>query len=190
MRWFATAGLAGALLVAACSEAGEKASDPVPPLPTDSSSSPGEHGGESLACGAAVAHDVDVPTDYETLLDVVALPTDKSAPNALQANHFENDPPPNYFAKTGLVVRAGMAFSLAVDQPEGRAVIGWGSPPAFKPVISTEGCDGDGWMAFAGGFRVDEPGCVQLTVRADGNQQSVRVGVGAPCGGQQPPPSP
>jgi hypothetical protein len=37
---------------------------------------------------------------------------------------------------------------------------------------------------------VSEPACVALIVRAASESQRVRIGVGAPCKGQDPPPAP
>lgn len=140
-------------------------------------------------CGA-IEHDVDLPDSYAVIADVVALPTADSADMALQTSHRENKPAPNYFAKTGLLAQAGAAFTIEVNERPETAQIHWGSPDEFGSTITTDGCPGNGWLAFAGGFLVDEPRCVELTVRTASAEETVQVGVGAPCGGQQPPPEP
>lgn len=121
---------------------------------------------------------------------MVALPTANSAETALQTSHRENEPPPNYFAKTGLLAQAGAAFAIEVNEPPATAQIHWERPDEFASAITTDGCPGTGWLAFAGGFLVDEPRCVELTVRSASAEETVQVGVGKPCEGQQPPPEP
>lgn len=131
--------------------------------------------------------DQDVPEDYEILLDVVALPTADTAPRALQAGHRPESDPPNYFAKTGLLVRSGAVFGLEVEHPRDTAAIGWGSPAGFSSKISSQGCEDEDWIAFAGGLLVREPMCVRLTLRANEEEQTFYVGAGAACEGQRPP---
>lgn len=147
-------------------------------------------GAVELPC-APIERDVDLPDSYTSILGAVGLPTADSADRALPTSHRENQPAPNYFAKAGLVVRSGVAFAIEVNEPAETAQLGWGSPADFGSGIRTDGCDtGDAWLAFAGGFLVDEPRCVEVTVRAHGVEETVQVGVGAPCEGQQPPPEP
>ncbi len=172
------------LLAGACTGVSGGGTNPAPS--GRSSGSPEQVTGE-LSCAAIIGTNVEIPPDYETILDVIALPTVRSAGRALQTSRDEESQPPNYFAKAGLVVRAGSAFTLEVNQAPERALIGWGSPAEFGSVLSTEGCAGKGWLAFAGGFRVREPTCLELKVEFGENQESIHVGVGAPCRGQQPP---
>ena len=68
-----------------------------------------------------------------------------------------DEPAPNYWAKAELVVRAKLVSTIQVDQLAHVARVGWGSPADFGSVVTTAGCDGEGWMAFAGDFLVDEP---------------------------------
>ncbi|MGC1206344.1 MAG: hypothetical protein WA880_00145 [Ornithinimicrobium sp.] len=144
----------------------------------------------SLPCEQSIFTDQDVPQDYEILLDAVALPTSQSSPEALQASlRREADDEPGYFAKTGLVVRSGAVFDLIVDSDADVAMIGWGAPADFSTMISSQGCDGEGWIAFAGGFVVTEPMCVDLTLRSGDEEQTFSVGAGSACEGQIPPPT-
>jgi len=115
------------------------------------------------------------------------LPTARSAKRALQALRDEQSPPPSYFAKTGLLVRADAPFSLRVA---GTALIGWGDPSDFGSVFMSDGCPGEGWLAFPGGFRVERPTCLEVMARTDQGEISIQVGVGAPCAGQRPPVAP
>ena len=122
--------------------------------------------------------------------DAVALPTGRSAPVALQT--APSGEPLRLYAKTALLVRPGVAFTVAaVGGWETRAGMRWGNMaggPA-APVFAGGPCDGTGWLVYAGGFFVAEPGCASFEVRVEA-QQRIDVGVGAPCPGQRPPPDP
>ncbi len=169
----------------------------VDPVPTTSSApaSPrtlaAPDGARELPCGDAIDHRSELPEGYAGILDAVALPVAPASEQALQAVRDEEDGVPPFWSKTGLLVRAGVGVTVAVDAPAGAAALGWGhagDPDYFRPAITTSGCDGDDWLAFPGGFRVDEPRCLDLVVTTVDAQQQVQVGVGAPCDGQQPPP--
>ncbi len=83
-------------------------------------------------------------------------------------------------------MRSGAAFDLEVEHSQ-TAGISWGSPADFSSAISSQGCQGESWIAFAGGFIVHEPTCVRLTLTADDQQKVFSVGAGAACKGQKPP---
>lgn len=175
------------VVLAACTSAGSEdatgsptAGDSVSPTPS----------AIELPCDDAIDTDADLPVSFTVVADAVALPTSHSADRALQTSHREDSPAPNYFAKTGLAVGPDVAFTIQVDAPAPTAQLGWGSPADFAAAMTTEGCTGDGWTVFAGGFLVDEPRCVEITVRTDGAEETAQIGVGAPCEGQQPPPEP
>ncbi len=142
--------------------------------------------GDLLPCQNMIFTDKAVPEDYEVLLDVIALPTANSAPRALQVGRHDGTDPPSYFAKTGLLVRSGAAFDLEVENPR-TAGIRWGSPAEFSSTISSQGCQGESWIAFAGGFIVQDPTCVRLKLTVGDQQKVFSVGAGTACQGQQPP---
>jgi hypothetical protein len=131
------------------------------------------------------------PAGFEVVLGIVALPTSSAGP-ALQAFGSGDPSTPALFAKTGLLIRADSAFDLVVPVlPGNRLTIGWGNR-AFRPGkrVVVPGCAdqyGTGWLAYPGGYWVDRPLCLPLTVRAGNREQVVRIGVGTPCPGQQPP---
>lgn len=182
--------LLGVLLVAACSGDDEKAPDTAAmEAPISPSATPDVSAGV-LGCDQVIEDTTGVPSGYETVLHTVALPTAQSARQALQVSQHQDQPAPNFFAKTGLLVRAGAAVSIEVNHPPDIALIGWGSADEFVSYVSSTGCGGQGWLAFPGGFLVREPMCVDLTVKVNSEQESIRVGAGAPCEGQQPPPTP
>lgn len=143
-----------------------------------------------VECVKSIDNSAQLPAHYSTVLGSVALPTAESARRALQVGHRSAEPAPNFFAKTGLLVQPRTNFAIEVNHPQGTAaLIGWGSSEE-QPVarISSPGCEGDSWIAFAGGVLVREPMCVELTVTVDEAHEVVKVGAGAPCDGQQPPP--
>jgi hypothetical protein len=147
----------------------------------------------SLRCGGPIDGAL-APAGFQTVLGVVALPTSPASP-ALQASASGDPTVPTLFAKTGLWVRAGHAFELAVpDDPVNRLAIGWGNALAFRPsarfaVPSCPDVFGTGWVIYPGGYWADRPLCLPLTVRAGGREQQVRLGIGTPCPGQEPPAS-
>jgi hypothetical protein len=159
------------LLVSGCSAVPEERR--VPPLPSPSS------GGIPLVnCDHYLQGGAQLAEGMEVILDSVALPTKV----VLQAN--ETDEPGRLFAKWGLLVRPNTTVDLIVaDDDVGRATIAWGSPgPADATHLRVADCQGDGWLAFAGGYTVDQPRCLTLVVKAGGRQQTVRIAVGTPCG--------
>lgn len=168
------------------------ASTSAPPsvAPAPSATASGE---ATLTCAGAIA-DEPPGKGYEVVLGVVALPTSPGA-RALQTSRTgEADPAARLFAKTGLVVRAGARFTLAAPPGAPPLTIGWGRPSdGFHPSLAIPGCPdtgGTGWLAYPGGYRVADPACVVLVVRAGGREQQVRVGLGTPCPGQLPPDGP
>lgn len=136
-----------------------------------------------------------VPAGWRTVLGAVALPVSPGYP-ALQAFGSGDPAAPALFAKTGLLVRAGHAFELAVPvDPGNRLAIGWGNALAFRPStrFAVPACPdtfGTGWVSYPGGYWTDRPLCLPLTVRAGGREQRVPIGIGAPCPGQAPPATP
>jgi hypothetical protein len=178
------------VIAAACAAAPATGARSPGPSP---SAGPSTGSGEStpaLRCAEAIDADATLPDSYANLLGAVGLPTADSDRLALQTSYDSGEPPLNFFAKAGLLVRGGVAFTIEVSEPPSSALIGWGSPAEFGSTVSSAGCPGDGWLGFAGGFLVDQPHCVRLVIEALGGEEQVEVGVGAPCEGQSPPPEP
>ncbi|AXH96946.1 hypothetical protein [Ornithinimicrobium avium] len=182
--------LLAALVVAACNEDLAPSNTPPTHSPELISSADAKPDGLMLECVDAIDNAAEVPTEYQAILGSVALPTSESATHALQAVQRPDEPPPNYFAKTGLLLRANAPMSIEVEHASQGALIGWGSPPAFSSRVWTDGCAGTGWFAFPGGLMVAEPMCLNLTVTVDADSETIHLGAGAACNGQQPPPSP
>lgn len=143
-----------------------------------------------LPCADSSASFDQPPTDRQILFDQVALPTRK----ALQAGRSADpDFAGRLFAKAGLYIASGASFSLIVPADwVGRLTIGWGSPGQRTTHLYVRDCAASGsqkrWLAFAGGFWIGQPACIPLLVKTASQEQTVQIGLGAPCPGQAPPP--
>lgn len=181
-------GLMSLLVLAACSGEGGPSSNSASMSRSPQSSSAHAASPRELSCADVIDDATELPADYEAIVDGVGLPTSDSARRALQVTAQSGDSvTPRFFAKTGLVVRSGVAFTIRVNHPPRIALIGWGSPPDFGSELHSGGCGGNAWLAFAGGLVVSEPMCVHLMVTVNDERDAVRIGVGAPCEGQRPP---
>ena len=136
-----------------------------------------------IPCADAIDRLSAPPADHDVVLDAVALPT-----KVLQVN--DAGEPGLLFAKHGLIVRANTVIELRVSAESGRnTLIGWGSPGPRATDLQLPGCPGDtDWLVFAGGYTVDAPVCVTLTVHANGGEAQAHVGVGADCPARHPQP--
>lgn len=140
-----------------------------------------------VSCDDSVGKNVDVPENYESILETVALPTAESSQSAIQAVARDDIRPGFYFAKTGLLVRAGSGVTLRLEGSTTSGGMSWGAPGDFSPSLRVPPCEGQGWLAFAGGFLVSPPACLDVLVRTtDGQEERVSIGAGQPCEGQRP----
>jgi hypothetical protein len=145
----------------------------------------------SLPCRNSI-ESLDRPTadgDHTVVLGRVGLPTR----SALGVNRTAEDPEFPLFAKDGLVIKAGTSFELIVPRRwRDRLRIGWGSPAQPTARLRVAGCQpiepSKPWLAYTGGYFVKERACVSLVVKAANQTRRVRIGVGAACPGQDPPP--
>ncbi|MFC6017471.1 hypothetical protein ACFP2T_14805 [Plantactinospora solaniradicis] len=178
------------LLAAGCSGPGPAGPTPTASRgagPATSTAAPGGTATGSVPAGAAVVscgHIIDrldaPPADRTVLADAVAMWTE-----ILRPRTTGDTDPARLFAKTGLVVRADSVVDLSVPAAStGRPWIGWGSPARPARQLRLPGCPGEsGWVVFAGGFWLDEPACVPLTVRSGGRVERARVRIGVDCPG-------
>lgn len=133
--------------------------------------------------------------DQRVVLGVVALSASTRAV-ALQIARDNTQPATvRYFAKDGLIVRAGTAFELVVPtEAAEQLAIRWGGEALTWTRKLTVSCPKDvsssGWLVYVGGYWLPRPACVPLLVRADGKEQRVLIGAGKPCPGQRPPVEP
>ena len=133
--------------------------------------------------------DAPIPAGSSLVLDAVALPTDR----ALQV--VESGQAGLLWSKHGLIVASGKDIELRVaDEWRGRFGFSWGRPSGdVVERIRAPSCvsrTARPWLAFTGGFFVTEPSCVAVIVSVGGAKERVEIGVGAPCGGQDPPANP
>jgi hypothetical protein len=187
-----TAALALSLVTSGCAATPARTSTTTASLPAPETSALGT--AIQLDCNA-IGDDPPTP-DRVVVLGRVALPS-PSAPAIQTARQPQGAPPSQtYFAKAGLGVRSGTSWHLSVAPEDADHLrIGWGSPvkTPSTTVLPPEQCGPTlrtGWLWYPGGYWTDRPGCYAVVVHVSGRSQEVRVGVGAPCPGQQPPPQP
>jgi hypothetical protein len=138
----------------------------------------------ALGCGDAIDTLTTAPDDLTVVLGVVALPTGFMLQSSASG---ESDPAARLFAKQGLVVKLGTVVDLSIGTAAlGHARIAWGNPGVIADHARAEafGCPGvfpSYWIAFAGGYYVDEPRCLPIVVEFAGTRDTVSVPVGAPC---------
>jgi hypothetical protein len=149
----------------------------------------------SLACGEYIDTRPPLP-DYTVVLGVVALPIAPKAAALQTATSGLSDPSARLFSKTGLQIKAGTRFELAIPPAwAGRLRIGWANGPARPGPGLVVDChpyprDPSGWLAYPGGFWLRHPACVPLLIEAGGRTERVHIGLGTPCPGQRPPAGP
>ncbi len=161
-----------------------------PAVPSTSSAAPAAE--SVLNCGSFIGNSTQ-PAPFRVVLGVVALPA--SPGYQALATSLSGDGPgaPRLFAKTGLLIRSGTTFELTVPARfTSQLSIGWGTPgpPSHRVLVHNCAGPGGGWLAYAGGYWINHPACVPLTVTVGGRQQQVHIGVGTACPGQQPPSGP
>jgi len=98
-----------------------------------------------------------------------------------------------YWSKSPLFVRTGKRAQVRIPRSErGHVAVAWGNTgldDVADRVFLIGPCPGGvGWIGFPGGYFVDERHCVRLVVRIGGRDHAARIGVGAACPGQRPPP--
>ena len=151
---------------------------------------------EGRAAAASICDQVidetDMPAEATAVvLGAVALPASPAMPEALQATRVTTaQTGVAYFAKWGLQVRRDTHVELSVPPGDaGRLWIGWGNAAEPSDQVVVDRCPGSQpWVAFVGGYWVRTPGCFDLLISVNGSrQQSVPIGIGAPCPGQSPP---
>ncbi len=156
-----------------------------------------DHDAKRLACHESIGLDRPGANHLHVVLGVVALP---AAPGygALQTTRTGMHGRLRLFAKTGLLVKPRTSFRLVVPAGlRGRMALDWGNAGEGAPSsrFIVDGCGrgettGSRWLAYAGGYYVAHPMCASLVVVAKDRRRRVRIGLGAPCAGQRPPPQP
>jgi hypothetical protein len=139
----------------------------------------------TLRCDTVIATVETTPPGYTVVRDIVALPAARDNATTIEGPvHPRTDRGGPTFFKTGLLVRPGATFKLVVPEARRSMVsIQWGGGHAPKTwELTVPACPGSArWNVFAGGFWVEEPGCVELIVRDGAHDEVLQFGVGAPC---------
>lgn len=124
---------------------------------------------------------VDYSDRYEVFLGRVGLPKGELG----AASSGLDDPSAVLFAKTGLYAKAGKPFTLIVPRRwQPHLSMAWGGARRTLRLRVDLDC-GDvpdpTWVAYPGGYWIDEPACVTLLVKTAKTTKRVHLGVGAPC---------
>ena len=156
------------------------------------SESAAERTQHTINCDHIIGTTAEVNPNRTIVGDVVAFTTTRT----LQLGSRDLDFVQYFFSKDGLVVRVGSAFEILI--PEGSANrIRWGFRDETGPVqrVIVPACKAldlrddlgrstDPWIAFSGGYWVEEANCVELIVRIPDQEDTiVHIGVGTPCDG-------
>ncbi len=200
--------LGAGLCLAACSGAGSPRSGEVASATRSSgqagppASTPLPDGVYRLTCDQAI--EIEAPPPVSPVAGVVSLGAGVAGVDDKALQTFKTLGPDGkvrlggrlrLFAKVGLRVRANRTFELTVpDEARDSTAIGWGNPGDPGDGLAGSACpdsspNHSGWLSYAGGIWVAKPQCLTLHVRVDNDEHDIRVGVGAPCPGQQPPPA-
>lgn len=150
---------------------------------------------DTLRCGEGYGSG-EVGAGVTTVLGAVVLDTRAQTPDTYSQQTgpgYPYDPAKQYFAKSAIVVRAGVAATITVAESQrGRARIGWNSNgaeavdtlriPACEGVVITPGQPvfvtasapppGPVWLTYIGGIWVSEPMCVTLEVTVGSDTES------------------
>lgn len=90
------------------------------------------------------------------------------------------------FSKFGLPVRRLRQVTLEIVGAPDEALLRYGGgDSALVGALTFGPCgsNGGGWVVWAGGIWVNEPGCVELVAKSGGEEISVWLAVGASCDG-------
>lgn len=184
MRKSWTRGLALLTLsLGACSSSSPK------PAPTPAETVSPTLATATLKCADFIG--TDAPgAQVKSVLGGVALATAQTA--ALQTSRTGDTGATRLFGKSPLLVRVGETSQITVVDADHQS-IAWGKPGTTTKRLVIPACPAVGtaaWLAYPGGYFVDHPRCAAFVVTHRGQQQTVKVGVGLACPGQQPPPQP
>lgn len=139
----------------------------------------------SLDCGNPIDLKKHVPKSYVIGLNSIAI---APVPKLLPTMQGVNNPPYKYFAKTPLFIRTDRtAKTIQVgpsnDSPVlvtfGQTGLIW--TKRFKAPRCSSTVEGAGWLSFPGGFTLDSPMCVHLTVTSRTESEDITVPIGKAC---------
>jgi hypothetical protein len=149
----------------------------------------------ALDCASGAGTDLPA-NDLQAVLGVVALPASPKAA-ALGTGRLGEGGLPRLFAKSALVVRAGASFELLAAQASpGSLAFSWnphpGTPTTTRSLVvrRCRSTSSSQWLAFIGGYYINRASCAAVIVKTTTAERRVRIGLGAPCAGQQQPVGP
>jgi hypothetical protein len=142
----------------------------------------------SLDCSAPIDVVASPTGPHTNTLDAVGL----DITSTVQVDRTGGTDPHRFFAKTGLLVHVGREATLTLPATwANRVAIAWGNhAPEWTNSLRIPVCPQPPgrtgqWLAFPGGFSVDQVACVPLEVRAGGKNTTVYVSVGTQCPGNK-----
>jgi hypothetical protein len=130
----------------------------------------------SVRCSEIIGH--DLPGSYRQVLARAAVP----AVFLANVGSEPSSAPFSFWTKAGIVIRAGAAVTVTVAPAVARRVrITWGG--ASGTSLRFGGCrEGAPWNDYAGGFLARTATvCVPLILSANGQQRTLRFGLGRRC---------
>lgn len=135
-----------------------------------------------LNCDGMIGTRDELPQGVEDVGNAVALPTRKALGTA-RTN--DADPAHRLRAKQGLYLRTRATADLIVSESAaGHLAFQWSSPEPTGH-LQVGPCESSRkWIAFPGGYVVSEVGCFTIFVRDSNGDHEAKLGVGAPCPGQ------
>lgn len=148
------------------------------------------------AVGSDLNFECADPIDTGLALDDVAVPDTIGMPDVMAINATAGGNAiqwggANYkglkFAKVGLILKIGQTFTLEIPaNMRGHVKIGWSnSGYTVADSLAVPGCTTNlpdtKWLVYPGGFWLDAPACVPLTVTHGGDTETLHIPVGASC---------
>jgi hypothetical protein len=180
MRWLTAVVVLNVVCVATACTAPSASPEPsASPTPKATVSNPPSGGASSLLVDCADSFAAS-PGGGVIVLDGVEL---ESGRDVQVSKSGEKVPAASLFAKTGLVVRAGVAVDLTIVGKAG-TTMGWGSPAGRSTRVQVPACPALGttdWLAWPGGLWLATPRCVHVAVAIGTRRADVRMSVGRAC---------
>ncbi|MGF1597930.1 MAG: hypothetical protein ACFCVK_13520 [Acidimicrobiales bacterium] len=150
---------------------------------------------EELAHQFDCANPIDIlhepPDGWPAVLDVIALPDDP----VLERSRFDDDIGRS-FSKFGLVIRAGVSFTLSIaESSQPNASRGW-NQGSTAPVLAIEipGCpctcasdvqpncplgESGEWIGYPGGVWTIDPACTEIEIATGSRTTTAKLPIGA-----------
>ena len=163
-----------AVVLAVASGAFSSSGDPDKARPAD------ERAVSHVACADAIGSQAHPSPGQRVVFGAIQLPPERLPGHTERMANTSALP---YWAKSGVLLRAS-APPVIVAVPRAwqpRAGIMWGGTTPVA-TVRFRTCVGSGWLAFAGGFRLQQrSACVPLHLRVGARRRQIRIGIGRGC---------